>query len=240
MKKFKNFVSFFKFQYQTFINNQKPKKMKLFNLKKLLVLSICISGLFFFQSCEKDETPAPANTIDNAEFKAEMRYLWSEHATWTRDVIIGLLDQTADANDDLARLLKNQVQIGDAIKPYYGDAAGQALTDLLTEHIVVAGDILIAARSGDTRGMNEAVAKWYQNGDDMAVFLNSANPENWTIEHMKEHMKNHLDLTLAEAVAHLEGRHDDEVEVYDKVFEQLMHMADSIADGIAKQFPDKF
>jgi hypothetical protein len=53
-------------------------------------------------------------------------------------------------------------------------------------------------------------------------------------------MKNHLDLTLAEAVAHLEGRHDDEVEVYDKVFEQLMHMADSIADGIAKQFPDKF
>jgi hypothetical protein len=53
-------------------------------------------------------------------------------------------------------------------------------------------------------------------------------------------MKHHLDLTLAEAVAHLEGRHDDEVQVYDDVFEQLMHLADLLADGIAKQFPEKF
>ncbi len=211
--------------------------MNRLNLKKFVVLSMCISALFF-QSCEEEALPEA--TVDNTEFKAEMRYLWSEHATWTRDVILGLLDQTPDANDDLTRLLQNQVDIGNAIKPYYGDAAGQALTDLLTEHIVVAGDILIAAREGNTAGFNEAVAKWYQNGDDIAVFLNTANPENWDLDHMKTHMKDHLDFTLAQAVAHLEGRHDDEVEVYDKVYEQLMHMADSIADGIAKQFPEKF
>ena len=186
-----------------------------------------------------DDSPI-VNTIDNSVYKAEMRYLWADHASWTRDVIIGLLDQTPDAHNALARLLQNQVDIGNAIKPYYGDATGQALTDLLTEHIVLAGDILVAARDGDTEGFNRANIAWYQNGDDISVFLNSANPENWELEPMKMHMNHHLDLTLAEAVAHLEGRHDDEVQIYDDVFEQLMGLADILADGIANQFPDQF
>ena len=214
--------------------------MKTLTLKTPLVVAMCMFALFS-QSCKKDEFPTPALTsTDNSEFKAEMRYLWSDHATWTRDVIIGILDQTPDASADLARLLENQVDIGNAIKPYYGDAAGQALTDLLTEHIVIAGDILVAARDGDTAGFDAANAAWYQNGEDIAVFLNTANPENWELEPMKMHMEHHLDLTLAEAVAHLSGNHEEEVQVYDDVYEQLMDLADILADGIADQFPGQF
>ena len=213
--------------------------MKTLNFKKFVVLAIFLSAMFF-QSCEKDETTTPINAPNNSEFKAEMRYLWSEHATWTRDVIVAMLDESPAANASLTRLLANQVDIGNAIKPYYGDAGGQALTDLLTEHIVVAGDILVAARNGDTPAMNDAVAKWYKNGDDIAVFLNTANPDNWELVHMKQHMKDHLDFTLAEAVGHLQGNYTDEVVAYDNAFKQLMQLADSLADGIAKQFPDKF
>lgn len=198
------------------------------------------AGVLIFQSCEKDEVAPIPTQPDNSELKTAMRYLWSDHATWTRDVIIGILDQTTYAGDVLNRLLKNQEDIGDAIKPYYGDAAGAALTELLKEHIIVAGDILVAARGGHSAGVSEAAGKWYQNGDDIAIFLNIANPEHWVLDPMKMHMKHHLDLTLAEAVAHLERRHDDEVMVYDDVYEQLMELADILADGIAKQFPDKF
>ena len=169
-----------------------------------------------------------------------MRYLWSDHASYTRDVILGILDQTPDANDALARLLQNQEDIGNAIKPYYGDAAGEQLTDSLKQHIIIAGDILVAARDGNTTAFDDALAKWYANGDGISIFLNSANPSNWEIEHVKGHMKDHLDLTLAEAVAHLEGRHSDEIETYDDVFEQLMHMADMLSSGIISQFPEKF
>ena len=213
--------------------------MRTLNLKKFVILSMFI-GTLFFQSCTKDEIEAADDSLNNAALKTEMRYLWSDHAVWTRDVIVGLLDKSPVANASLTRLLANQVDIGNAIKPYYGDAAGQALTDLLTEHIVVAGDLLIAARSGNTAGFDEAKAKWYQNGEDIAVFLNTANPENWLLDHMQQHMKDHLDFTLAEAVAHLQGDYTAEVEFYDKVYEQLMHMADAFADGIAKQFPGKF
>jgi hypothetical protein len=53
-------------------------------------------------------------------------------------------------------------------------------------------------------------------------------------------MKDHLDFTLAEAVAHLQGNYTAEIEAYDHVYEQLMGLSDALADGIAKQFPDKF
>ena len=213
--------------------------MKTLNLTKLVALSMFI-GALFFQSCTKDEIAAPDDTLNNAALKSEMRYLWSDHAVWTRDVIVGLLDQSPVANASLTRLLANQVDIGNAIKPYYGAAAGQALTDLLTEHIVVAGDLLIAARDGNASGFDVAKIKWYQNGEGIAVFLNTANPQNWMLDHMKQHMKTHLDFTLAEAVAHLQGNYTDEVKAYDEVYEQLMGLADILADGIAKQFPDKF
>ncbi len=205
-----------------------------------LIISLIVFGISL-QSCNKEEIAEILGVSEQAiQFKAAMRVLWSDHATWTRDVIHGLLDENPDANAALNRLLQNQVDIGNAIKPYYGNVAGQQLTDSLTRHIVLAGDILIAARDGNTADFNKAHAQWYQNGDGIASFLNAANPENWGLEHLKGHMKDHLDLTLAEAVAHLEGRHDDEIQTYDDVFEQLMHMADLLSDGIIAQFPEKF
>lgn len=211
------------------------------NLKAPVILAMFL-GALFFQSCKKDEAlpPASIHVANNTQFKAQMRYLWADHASWTRDVILGILDQSPDANDALTRLLQNQVDIGNAIKPYYGEEAGQALTDLLTAHIVVAGDLLVAVRDGNTAAFTAANTAWYQNGNDIAVFLNSANPDNWGLAHMQEHMSHHLDLTLAEAVAHLEGRHADEVQTYDEVFEQLMQLSDILADGIAIQFPNRF
>ena len=213
--------------------------MKNLNLKKFIVLSMCV-GALFFQSCDDDDSLPSETTLNNTVFKEQMRFLWSDHAVWTRDVIVALLDESPVANASLKRLLDNQVDIGNAIKPYYGDAAGQALTDLLTEHIVVAGDILIAARSGNTQGFDVAKTKWYKNGEDIAIFLNSANPKNWELEHMKKHMNDHLDHTLAEAVFHLQGNYTEEIASYDSVYKQLMNLSDLIADGIAKQFPEKF
>src|SRR5690625_896096 len=104
-------------------------------INKLYLSAICLFAVFF-QSCEKEEIINIIGESEQAvELKIAMRYLWADHATYTRDVILGILDQTADANDALNRLLQNQVDIGDAIKPYYGDEGGNQLTDLLTEHI---------------------------------------------------------------------------------------------------------
>jgi hypothetical protein len=174
------------------------------------------------------------------EFNQAVRKLWEDHVTWTRLFIVSASADLPDLDATTNRLLENQQDIGDAIKPFYGDDAGEQLTALLREHILVAADILTAAKAGDQAAVEAASEKWYANSDEIAAFLSDANPENWARADTKAMMREHLDLTLEEAVAHLEGRYDDDVAAYDKVHDAILHMADALSDGIVEQFPKRF
>ena len=180
-----------------------------------------------------------SNVAKQYAFRAAMRELWEDHVVWTRQVIVAIIAGTPDTDAALTRLLRNQDDIGDAIKPFYGDAAGNQLTTLLKEHIVVAGTLLTTAKTGDTAAFTAAKAEWYRNGDDIARFLASANP-NWPLAGMQAAMVGHLDTTLAEAVARLTGDWNADVAAYDAVHQHILHMADTLSDGIIKQFPSAF
>ena len=139
-----------------------------------------------------------------------------------------------------ARLLRNQVDIGNAIKPYYGRAAGNQLTALLKEHIVGAVALLQAAKAGDQALVKQRSAEWYVNGNEIADFLHDANPRNWSKTEMRRMMKLHLDQTLSEAVHRLGGDYQADVRDYEEIHHHILEMADSLSDGIIKQFPRRF
>ena len=138
------------------------------------------------------------------------------------------------------RLLQNQVDIGNAIKPFYGDAAGNQLTSLLKDHILIAADLLSAAKSGDHARFEVTRKNWYDNANQIAAFLNHANPENWALGDMKSMMRSHLELTLEEATARLNSDWAGDVAAYDKVHNEILEMADMLSEGIMLQFPKKF
>jgi hypothetical protein len=172
-----------------------------------------------------------------------MRKLWEDHITWTRQFIVSAGTQAenlADIDPTVERLLANQADIGDAIKPFYGDAAGDALTELLREHILLAADLVVAAKAGDEAAVTAASEKWYANADEIATFLSEANPRNWDLDDMQAMMREHLDLTLKEALARLQGRFADDIVAYDEVHVAILHMADMLSDGIVAQFPGRF
>lgn len=169
-----------------------------------------------------------------------MRKLWEDHITWTRLYIVEAVAGLPGVNDTAARLLKNQEDIGNAVKAYYGDDAGNKLTALLKEHITGAVAVLTAAKAGDKAKLDDASKKWYANGDEIASFLSAANPQNWPLADMKAGMKMHLDLTLGEAVDQLQGKYADAVRDYDKVHDHILGLADLLSSGIVKQFPSKF
>jgi hypothetical protein len=182
-------------------------------------------------------------TATRAGFHDAMRKLWEDHIVWTRQFIVSAATEAQnlpDTGPTVDRLLANQTHIGNAIKPFYGDAAGDALTALLRTHILTAADIVAAAKAGDTAALNTAIAAWYANADDIATFLSEANPSHWPLDEMKAHMKSHLDLTLEEAEARLEGRYADDIAAYDEVHADILEMADMLSAGIVAQFPSKF
>jgi hypothetical protein len=173
-------------------------------------------------------------------FHDEMRRLWEDHVTWTRLAIISLVAGTPDTDASVGRLLQNQTDIGDAIKPFYGQAAGEELAGLLREHILIAADIIAAAKAGDGGGVTAAQTRWTANADELAAFLAGANPRSWDLDEMKTMLHAHLRLTTDEAVARLQGDWDADVVAYDEIHRQALGMADMLSDGIIKQFPSRF
>jgi hypothetical protein len=179
-------------------------------------------------------------TTKQAAFQDGMRALWEDHIVWTRLAIISFAHDLPDLPATQARLLTNQDDIGDAIKPYYGKAAGNRLTALLKEHITGAVALLAAAKSGDQALVEQRTGEWYANGNEIADFLSKANPTNWPQKVMRKTMKGHLDHTLSEAVNRLGGKYDADVRDYDAIHHHILRMADTLSSGIIKQFPKKF
>jgi hypothetical protein len=179
--------------------------------------------------------------ISNSEFvlRQEMRRLWEDHITWTRLAIISLTTDSPDTEATVGRLLENQTDIGDAVKPFYGEAAGNELTRQLRLHILIAADVVAAARAGDQAKLADAQARWLANADDIAAVLNSVNPKYWKLATIKAEMHKHLDLTTQEAVARLQGNWSADVADYDKIHRHILHMSDYLAAGLVKLVPKR-
>ena len=64
-----------------------------------------------------------------------------------------------------ARLLRNQADIGRAVGHVYGAPAGRRLTALLRQHILIAVDVLVAAKSGDQAAIAAAQRRWVANAN---------------------------------------------------------------------------
>jgi hypothetical protein len=182
----------------------------------------------------------PSAVEAKAGFQDAMRRLWVDHVTWTRLFIVSFVGELPDLQATTDRLLQNQVDIGDAVKPFYGDAAGDQLTALLEEHILTAADVLTAAQAGDDAAFEEANEAWYANARAIAGFLHEANPRHWPLAEMRQMMKDHLDLTLEEAAAQLGGDYAASVAAYDEVETEILHMADMLSSGLIAQFPQEF
>jgi hypothetical protein len=183
-----------------------------------------------------------AATDGRSAFHDAMRKLWEDHIVWTRQYIVS----AATASGDLAdigpttdRLLANQADIGNALKPFYGDAAGDKVTALLRDHILTAARLVAAAKAGDTPTVEAASADWYANADEIAAALHALNPRSWDLADLQAMMRTHLDRTLDEAVARLQGRYADDIAAYDAIHADILAMADMLSDGIIRQFPGR-
>jgi len=173
------------------------------------------------------------------DLRMAMRKLWEDHITWTRNYIISALAGLEDAGKVAERLLRNQDDIGDAITPIYGDEAGKKLASLLRDHILVATEVVKAAKMGNDEDLTNANKKWHANADDIAVFLSGANP-NWPKQVLVDMLYKHLKYTTGEVVSRLKKDWAADIDYYDKGHVYMLMFADALTDGIVKQFPDKF
>ena len=207
-----------------------------------LVFRFVFVGAFIIALVVSSVVPAFAQPLASKKtsgqaYHDEWRKLWEDHITWTRVVIMGILDGLPGTNTYIGRLLQNYEDMEDALKPYYGDQAS-VLGNLIQDHLVIAAEILTALKNGQPT--DALIASWYANGNDIAVQMNKMNPQFWPLAETQQMWKEHLDATLEEAVDHFSGNFSGEVAAYDKVHNMALEMADFFSNGVMKQFPSQF
>jgi hypothetical protein len=168
-----------------------------------------------------------------------MRVLWEDHVIYTHDYIVSSLAGWDDTDAIAQRLMQNQIDIGNAIKPYYGEDAGNKLTDLLKTHITLATQIVTAAKMNNSKDLSDAQVKWKQNANDIAIFLNGLNSD-WSKKDLTKMLEKHLQLTSSEAINRLNKNWAEDVNSFDASKTHMLMFADYLSDSLVKQFPDKF
>jgi len=221
--------------------SQKEDKMKRFLVISMLILfGLAAASTLSYAQLMKSKMPTKmVLSKSSVELNMAMRKLWEDHITYTRNYIISALADLEDISKVAERLLKNQNDIGDAIKPVYGDEAGKKLAALLRDHILVAAEVVKAAKMGNNEELSKANKKWYANADDIAAFLSGANP-NWPKNGLQDMLYKHLEYTTQEVISRLKKDWTADIEAYDKGHVHMLMFADVLTDGIVKQFPSKF
>jgi hypothetical protein len=214
------------------------------------VAIVAAAGVFAFAAVSASQAavmPAhdhvarlPTQTAKAVRFHDRMRALWEEHGAWTRMVIVSFVGNLPNLPAAERVLLANQVKIGNAVKPYYGRAAGDQLTKLLKQHILGAVNVLVAAKSGDPAKVRQAEAAWSANGRQVAGFLHSADPRFLSRAAARQMMKVHLAQVIGQATDELTGDYAASARAYAPYIHHILDMADMISGGIVRQFPARF
>ncbi|TDL67536.1 glycosyltransferase [Rhodococcus qingshengii] len=214
---------------------------KLLSKFTLLFLAFVLLCPSFTNAEENHQTLRQTQPLSQktVQLRVDLRHLWNEHAFWTEKLVVSSIAGLEDQEQVLARLLKNQDDFGNAIKPFYGEEAGNKLGQLLREHIQIARKVVAVAKSGNQADFKKYNTEWFKNADDITNFLTAANP-NYNKKVLKEMMYTHLKLITDGVVAKLNKDWNANIMALDKNQEHLMHMSDFLADGIIKQFPNKF
>jgi len=173
-------------------------------------------------------------------FHDAMRKLWSDHVAYTRLFIVSAASGSADKDATTQRLLQNQTDIGNAVAEFYGRDAGNKLTALLKDHILIAANIVTAAKAGDNAKVTSENKRWHDNATDIAKFLHGANPKHWPEATLQSALFTHLDQTINEATHELKGNYAASIKDYDQALDHMLMVADTLSGGIEAQFPSKF
>jgi hypothetical protein len=174
-------------------------------------------------------------SYEEVKLKVTMRKLWEDHSIWMRMFIVDLLSNSLSIDNATNRLLKNQEAIGNCIKPFFGDTAGDTLTSLLKDHVTITVDLLKAIKIGDvTRSMTletDAVT----NTENIATFFATINPC-YSKDELIEMLDTNLILVKYQFIARMSGDYNADIMYFDMSIHHILVISDYLFKGIIERF----
>lgn len=178
-------------------------------------------------------------SMNQVELLEQMNLVWEQHIMWTRMLLISIAENLKDLDATQARLLRNPRDIANVFRTYYGNNIANEIQRLLTEHLVIGKELIVALKNNNQEQAMVLERKWYKNADDMADAFSSINPY-YPKEEIRRMLYDHLKLTSNEVSARLKGNYTEDIKAFDMVQEEILKMSQFFVNGIVMQFPNLF
>ena len=169
----------------------------------------------------------------------QMNLVWEQHIMWTRMLLISIAENLKDLDATQARLLENPKDIANVFGRYYGNVVANKIQQLLTEHLVIGKELIVALKNKNQEEATKLTTKWYQNADEMAEAFSQINPF-YQKEEIRRMLYDHLRLTTNEVNYRLQGNYAEDIRAYDMVQKEILNMSQFFVSGIVRQFPNLF
>lgn len=174
-------------------------------------------------------------TVRQVGLMNQLRKLWEQHVYWTRFFIISTAAGLGDLEAVTARLLQNPGDFASALTPFYPAKTVDTFKALFTQHLLIGGDLVNAAKNQQATKVDETRKKWYMNADEIAKFLADINPC-WSNEKWKTMLYDHLEMTEKEALLRLSEKYPKDIHIFETIENDALKMADYMSCGIIRQF----
>ena len=153
--------------------------------------------------------------------------------------IISIAENLKDLNATQTRLLENPKDISEVFRKYYGNSIANKIQQLLTEHLVIGKDLIVALKNNNQDQVRILNNKWYRNADEMAEAFSNINPF-YKKEEIRNMLYEHLKLTTNEVNNRLKGNFTEDINDYDRIQREILKMSEYFVQGIVKQYPKMF
>lgn len=185
------------------------------------------------------QNPSYWISMNQVQLLKQMNLVWEQHIMWTRMLLISITENLKDLEATQARLLRNPKDIADVFRRFYGNAVANRIQQLLTEHLTIGKDLIVALKNKSQEEAKRLNTKWYQNADEMAEAFSSINLF-YPREEIRNMLYEHLRLTTNEVNNRLQGNYAEDINSYDMVQKEILRMSQFFVNGIVRQFQNLF
>lgn len=190
-------------------------------------------------STTKNASVAPTTDTKAADLRVILNALEREHVSLASQATRNGFDGSADFDASAKALDGNSVELSKAVGSVYGAEAEAKFLEIWRSHIGFFVDYTVAAKAGDTAGMEKAVQNLGGYVDAISDFLSGANP-NLPREAVHQLVSDHVGLLKGAVDAYGAGDHAGSYAKEHEANNQIGKIADTTAGAIVKQYPEKF
>jgi hypothetical protein len=198
-------------------------------------------------------TPAPTPSVffmmpDRAkQLTTAAHKLLSNYAQRIRSHIVSILDSAADKSALDEQLTKDIKAIGAVVSAYYGETAGNEVDMYLTKIAAGVADIARAVKSG--KSIDDLKTNLLRDVDFFATLLESANPKHWPAAAVRDIFTMAVNTWISQIQARDNKKWSEDIALADRIIDIFtgngmddagLDFAKTFAEGIIKQFPEKF